>query len=176
MSCSETFEDVNRLVDKLYIVSVPLFLPRGTLHIVLRTCTASSIMYHWMAINELGPANAIVTKLWNSARSSGIMDCCFPSVTPEPLLDHWSEIILKDYQDWNPEIAVATADMWQMAAMLKQQTEMLVQLKTMLSEQYCIIVEVTPSHQWSKTILLLHSCLKTTTLKLLSSTMTMRWW
>ena len=97
--------DVQELMKHLFVVLVPSFLPRGSLHVVLRTCTASLIMYHQMVTRELGSENAVSTNLRNSARSALITDTCFPNKSLEYLLDDCSDIINTDYQEWNPEIA-----------------------------------------------------------------------
>jgi hypothetical protein len=98
------------LTKELFVVSVKAFQPGESLHVVLRTCTASLIMYHRAVTHEFGSTNAVVTKLRNSARSAGIVDARFPNKSPESLLDDWSDIISKDYNARNPEIAQATPD------------------------------------------------------------------
>ena len=125
---------IQELMKQLFVVSVPSFLPRGSLHVVLRTCTASLIMYHRMVTQELGSANAVATKLRNSARSALITDTCFPNKSPESLLDDWSDIIKTDYQERNPEIARATPDAIQMATVMNQQTKLMIQMKSMMGD------------------------------------------
>ena len=88
---------VQELMKKMFVVLVPLFLPRGSLNVVLRTCTASLIVYHRIFTRELGSTNSISKKLLNSARSSLITDACFPNKSPESILDDWSNIIKTGY-------------------------------------------------------------------------------
>ena len=125
---------IQELMKQLFVVSVPSFLPRGSLHVVLRTCTASLTMYHRMVTQELRSANAVATKLRNSARSALITDTCFPNKSPESLLDDWSDIIKTDYQERNPEIARATPDAIQMATVMNQQTKLMIQMKSMMGD------------------------------------------
>jgi hypothetical protein len=131
---THTSDAVLELMSKVFVVSVPAFMMHGHLYIVLRTCTASLIMYHQMVTQELGGSNAVATKLRNSARSAAIADSCFPNMSPESLLDEWFDIIMNNYLDWNPEIAQATPDMVQIATVLNQHTEIMIQLKTMLTD------------------------------------------
>jgi hypothetical protein len=107
--------------------------PRGALHVVLWTCTASWILYHQKVTSEFGSANAVVTKLRNSARDAGIMDVKFPHISPESLLDIWSDIIKRDYHAQNLEIAHATPDLAEMTTVINQQSYSLSQITSMLS-------------------------------------------
>jgi hypothetical protein len=123
-----TVAAVLALISNLFVVSVTAFLTEGSLHVVLRTCTASLIMHHRRVTAEFGYVNAVVTKLRNSARSAGITDTRFPNKSPESILDDWSDIIQKDYEDRNPEMTQATPDLVQLAAVLNQQSQLLMQL------------------------------------------------
>ena len=78
---------VQELIKQLFVVSVTLFLLRGSLYVMLWTYTASLIIYHQMVTQELGSANDVSTKLRNSAKSDLITDTCFPNKSPESLLD-----------------------------------------------------------------------------------------
>jgi hypothetical protein len=131
---AHTVAAVQALISKLFVVSVPAFLPEGSLHMVLRTCTASLIMYHRRVTADFGYVDAVVTKLRNSARSATITDTRFPNKSPESILDDWSIIIMKDYEDRNPEMAQATPDMVQLAAVLNQQSQLLMQLTAGMSD------------------------------------------
>jgi hypothetical protein len=91
-------------------------------------------MYHRMVTQELGTTNAISTKLRNSARAANITDARFPGESPETLLDKWSEIIMNDYHERNPEIAPATPDAMQMAMVLNQQTQLLIEIRSDVHE------------------------------------------
>ena len=91
-------------------------------------------MYHRMVTQELGTTNAISTKLRNSARAANITDARFPGESPETLLDKWSEIIMNDYHEHNPEIAPATPDAMQMAMVLNQQTQLLIEIRSDVHE------------------------------------------
>jgi hypothetical protein len=68
-------------------------------------------MHHRSVTSQFTPANAMATKLRNASRQAGISDSRYPGESPECILDQWSEIILKDLEDRNPEIAEATMDM-----------------------------------------------------------------
>jgi hypothetical protein len=52
-------------------------------------------LYHKKVTREFGSANAVVTKLSNSARDAGITDVKFPNISPESLLDICSDTISK---------------------------------------------------------------------------------
>jgi hypothetical protein len=130
----DTHDSVNRLIDSLFVVSIAKFKRGGELHIVLRTCAASLVMYHKMVTQELGTSNAVATKLRNAARNAGITDSRFPNTPTEFILDQWSELIWKDFNDRNPEMAIASADMSQIALVLNQNNQVLMEMKTMLVE------------------------------------------
>ena len=125
---------VEALLDKLFVVSVPAFMPTGSLHIVLRTCAASLIMHHQMVQSEFTPANSVASSLRNAARAAGISDARYAGEPPECILDKWSEIILKDFRAQNPEIAEATPDMAKMAEVMNQQTRLLIDMRTDIRE------------------------------------------
>jgi hypothetical protein len=125
---------VEALLDKLFVVSVSAFKHSGSLHIVLRTCMASLIMHHRSVTSQFTPANAVATKLRNASRQAGISDSRYPGESPECILDRWSEIILKDFEDRNPEIAEATTDMAVMAKVLNQQTQLLLEMQNDIRE------------------------------------------
>lgn len=131
---AHTNDAVQDLLNNLFVVSVPYFRSGQALHIVLRTCAASLIMYHRMVTQELGTANAVSTKLRNSARAANIADARFPGESPETLLDKWSDIIMNDYHERNPEIAPATPDAMQMATVLNQQTQLLIEIRSDVRE------------------------------------------
>lgn len=73
-----TADAVAALVESLFVVSVPSFLPGGSLHIVLRICAASLVMYHEKVTEQFSPANAVATHLRNAAREAKITDSRFP--------------------------------------------------------------------------------------------------
>ena len=98
---------VRAFVRDLFIVSHPLtdLLSQGnSLHILLRTCAASLIMYHLDVTKEFGRTNAVVTRLRECARTANITDVRFPSASPEIILDKWSDIIKTDYREQNPDV------------------------------------------------------------------------
>jgi hypothetical protein len=78
------------LLKELFLVSVPVFLPGRSLHVVLRTCGASWVMYHQQVTDEMSLSNAVATKVRDAARKATISDACFPGVSPEVLLFQWS--------------------------------------------------------------------------------------
>jgi hypothetical protein len=101
--------------------------------VVLRTCKASLILYNQKVISEFGSANAVVTKLHNSARDAGITNVKFPNISRESLLDILSDIIERDYHAQHPEIAHATPDLAEMTTVINQQSHSLSQIISMLS-------------------------------------------
>lgn len=117
---------MNAFIDRLFVVSLPRFKPGGTLYIVLKTCAASLVMYHCMVTAELTPANAVSTKLRNAARGNSacgeapITDILHRGIAPEAVLDHWSQRILADFKERNPEIKDAKPDMLSLAATVNQ--------------------------------------------------------
>jgi len=130
-------ESTQKLMEHLYVVSPPLdklFCAGGQLRIVLKTCSASLIMYHQTVMRQFGLTNAVVTKLREAARRANISDARFPSLSPESLLDRWSEIIMRDFQERNPAIVRATPDGEKTAIVLNQHTDLLLKLHTMVSE------------------------------------------
>jgi len=120
---------VKELLDKLFVVSVAAFQQSGSLHVVLRTCAATLIMRHREVTRDFTPANAVATKLQNAAREAGISDACYPGESPECVLDRWSDLVSKDFDARNPEIAEATPDMVSMATVMNQQTKLLIEMQ-----------------------------------------------
>ncbi len=84
------------------------------------------VMYHCMVTAELTPANAVSTKLRNAARGNSacgeapITDILHRGIAPEAVLDHWSQRILADFKERNPEIKDAKPDMLSLAATVNQ--------------------------------------------------------
>ena len=111
-----------------FLISVQQF----QLHVVTRICAASLIMYHRMVTNEFGAENAVATKLRKSAREANITDSRFPNTSPESLLNHWSDFIINDFRNRNPEIAPVTTDLTQMALAINQQSQMLNTIMAMM--------------------------------------------
>ena len=104
----------------LFTVSVPAFLAHGQLHMVLKTCTASLIMYHEQVTQDCGAANSVLTKLCNAAREAQIMDPRFPNTSPESILDEWSKLVKDDFESRNLETRKANPDALSMADTLNQ--------------------------------------------------------
>ena len=108
------------------------FGPGRPLRQVLRICTASLVMYHQDVYREFGAACPIHTKLCETARQVKIEDSRFPNAAPETILNRWSEIVREDYKAQNPEIAPATEDLSSIMTIVNQQSEMLLQLHSMV--------------------------------------------
>lgn len=69
-----------------------------------------------------------------AARDAGITGNRSPSTPSEFILDQWSEFIQRDFNDQNPEMAIASADMSQISLVLNQNSQVLMEMKTMLVE------------------------------------------
>jgi hypothetical protein len=123
---------VQALLEKLFVVSG--LHPFPDLHIVLPICAAAMVMYHRLVTEEFGSSNSVATKLRNSARSASISDARYPNMSPESLLDEWSDIIMDDYKARNSEITESSPDLVQIATVQNQQTAVLIELKTALSD------------------------------------------
>jgi hypothetical protein len=96
---------LDRLMEKLYLISVPQFLPHGALRTFLQTATAKLIMEHPSMIADLGRDNKMVKKLVESMTKAKL------AATPGEAaqrLDHWSNVIRKDYRTKNNLIPSAT--------------------------------------------------------------------
>lgn len=65
---------VEKLIKFLFVISIPDFFPEGHLRPVLRTGTASLIMYYVRMRNECGSENVVVDKIRNSAINAKIRD------------------------------------------------------------------------------------------------------
>ena len=101
-------EHVENLIKFLFVVSIPDFFPGGHLRPVLRTGTASLIMYYVKMRNECGSENVVVDKIRNAAMKAKIRDEMEPTKGPVEVLVSWSEKILKDFRSRNVEIPPAT--------------------------------------------------------------------
>jgi hypothetical protein len=99
---------VENLIKFLFVVSIPNFFPEGHLRPVLRTGTASLIMYYVRMWNECGSENVVVDKIRNVAMKAKIRDELEPTESPVEVLVSWSEKILKDFRSRNVEIPPAT--------------------------------------------------------------------
>jgi hypothetical protein len=60
------------LIKFLFVISIPDFFPGGPLRPILRTATASIIMYYVRMWDECGSENVVVGKLCNSAIQANI--------------------------------------------------------------------------------------------------------
>jgi hypothetical protein len=90
-------------------------------------------MYHRMVTAKLGTSDAVATTLRNAARSAELRDARFPNISPESILDKWSDIIMEDYKARNPDIAEATPNIVSIATVQNQQTAMMIQMQASLS-------------------------------------------
>lgn len=131
---SSALETMNHFISLLYINNIPQLQPMGTIHIVLRTCTASLIMHHQLVTTELGPHNAVSTKLRNTAREARLFDARYPNVGPDQILDIWSSIISDDYKARNPEVAKASPNAISMSTVINQHTEVLQSISQKLND------------------------------------------
>ena len=132
-----TSSAVHALIEKLFVSSLAAFKPGGSMYCVLEICEASLVMYHTTVTREVGTGNVISTKLRDSARSATISDPAYPFLSPESILDKWSETMLADFRSRNPEIAEATPDIRSLTVSLNQQS-------SQMNEMSARIQEVTP--------------------------------
>jgi hypothetical protein len=83
---------VDKLVDKLFSVNVPVFDKCDHLRVVLRTRAASLIMHH-RQLTRKNPSNTISSHLNEAARGARIVDPRFLDLLPDLVLDKWSIIM-----------------------------------------------------------------------------------
>ena len=131
---TDTQSSVNSLVEKLFVVSLPEFLPRGMLHSVLRISAASLVMYHNQLTSDFTPANAVATKLRNTAREANIADIAYPNTAPEVILNYWSQAICDDFCILNPDIAPASPDIQELTKTVNKQSEVLSSMHLMVKQ------------------------------------------
>ena len=125
---------VSDFVDKLFVVSIPAFKVQGHLHIVLKISAASLLMNHCKVTSECGYANAISSKIRNAAREANIVDCRYPNMSPEQIVDEWSKMVMEDFNLRNLEIAKAQPDAPSIAATLNQCVALLTTMSTDINE------------------------------------------
>ena len=123
-------DSVYKMMDKLFTISVPMkrFAQGGELHMVLRTCTASLIMYHNDILSDSltgGTSNAMVSKLSRAANDAKISDERYPGANADFVLAKWSDEIKTRMESDNPDIIKVTSDGAQTAAAVNQQSNML---------------------------------------------------
>ena len=123
-------DSVYKMMDKLFTISVPMkrFAQGGELHMVLRTCTASLIMYHNDILSDSltgGTSNAMVSKLSRAANDAKISDERYPGANADFVLAKWSDEIKTRMESDNPDIIKVTSDGAQTAAAVNQQSHML---------------------------------------------------
>ncbi len=125
---------VDAFVEKLFEVSkvskmLPFFAAavppakEGSLHVMLKICAASLIMYHNEVLSTYKIVNPVASKLVEVAKSVRITDPRHPNAQPEIVLGYWSDYILSDWKQRNPEIQPATADMVSMAKTVNGNSE-----------------------------------------------------
>lgn len=139
-------EAVRRLMDQMFVISVDFFNPRGRLFPVIKTVGASMVMYHNQVTDDLGPGNAVTTKMEECARLAAIVDPRFPSLSPEATLVEWSKIIREDFESRNPEIAIASANLESMSSSINQMAACITSLKQELHQTKRQLEESAASH------------------------------
>lgn len=77
----------------------------GKNYIVVMTCTASAIMYHKEVVAKFGRYNAVVKLVLAAADRAKVTDPRLPEAQPETVIKHWCDMIKKDYECRNREIA-----------------------------------------------------------------------
>ncbi len=75
------------------------FKDGGDLHLLLRTCTASLIMYFCPMMKDFGSCNAAVSKMISAATTAKIGD------DPVKTLARWSKVLQDDFHGRNLQIS-----------------------------------------------------------------------
>lgn len=96
-------EDVQRLIDELFVISVPAMKRGGDLRPFLVSTAASMVMYHCDIKKDFGLHHPIVTKLEDAASKAKITDGASPSPSTTGVLEFWSKKILSDFIAKNDE-------------------------------------------------------------------------
>ena len=95
---------IERFIQEGFTVDVLQFLPGGNLRPLLRTCTASLMMYFPKILLDFGPRNAVVEKLIAVGRKVGI------GHDVSAVLHEYAETIRNDFRARNVEIRPATTE------------------------------------------------------------------
>lgn len=92
-------EHIERMIEKLYVISHPYFLPDGPLRPVLRTTFASLLMYYRASERDLGDRHILILHIRNAAIDLNIQDT--DTNTPVDVLRLWSKRIYNDFLERN---------------------------------------------------------------------------
>ena len=99
---SHTHDNLEKFMDRLYVVDVPAFGPGGTLRPFLRACTAAIIMYHFQVVKDYGPSHPLVERVVRVAEEIDLCDGALSD--PSKVLRHWASKIKADFDNQNPDI------------------------------------------------------------------------
>lgn len=91
----DTLLAVERFIEEAFVVSMDRFKDGGDLHLLLRTCTASLIMYFCPMMKDFGSCNAAVSKMISAATTAKIGD------DPVKTLARWSKVLQDDFHGRN---------------------------------------------------------------------------
>lgn len=94
-------ESVHRLMDALYIVSVPQLQVGGQLRPFLHTCTAVAIMNHPRMEAEYGTGNPMVAAMIKAAESANIVSPSATGTSANSVLHSLAKVIHSDFEGRN---------------------------------------------------------------------------
>ena len=112
-------------VEKLFMVSVPAFKPRGDLRPILEICAASLIQYHPDVTKECGTINVISSTLSEVAQKVHLSDVWCVNRSPKYVLTYWSKLVKDDLQSRTINSFTSTSDLILMAATMNRVVTML---------------------------------------------------
>jgi hypothetical protein len=98
---------MQRLMNCMYIISVPQFLVGGSLRPLLHMCTAIAIMYHSAMLNDFGAGNSMVSAMIRASEAPGIASLSPTRTSVDDVLIRWGKAIHKDFEARNNMVASA---------------------------------------------------------------------
>jgi len=91
-------EQVEALLEELFVVDVPDFKRGGRLRIILETCFASMIRHLPEIVRLCGGHCLVASTLFRAAEMIGLTDARYPNLNPKSVLLQWSEMVSDKYR------------------------------------------------------------------------------
>mmetsp|Transcript_10357 Transcript_10357/g.17598 ORF Transcript_10357/g.17598 Transcript_10357/m.17598 type:complete len:493 (+) Transcript_10357:230-1708(+) len=91
-------QQVEKLMDALFLIGVPDFQRGQKLNIILETCFASMIRHLPEIVRLCGGHCLFASTLFNAAEKIGLTDARFPGQDPKSVLLEWSKMVGDDYK------------------------------------------------------------------------------
>ncbi|KAL3785836.1 hypothetical protein HJC23_012391 [Cyclotella cryptica] len=86
------------LIDRVFAVNVPHFMPDGRHRVILEVCLASMIRHYESVLEKCGAQSLFVTKLTEAATEVRLRDDAHPGLAPPIVLLEWSKTIRSDFK------------------------------------------------------------------------------